>query len=142
MSHKDWYAEGLRFECSGCGNCCRNHGGYSYVYLNQNEVAQISAHLGLEQIDFLSEYCVPADGYISLRMDQPACPFLDEGNRCSIYSVRPTQCRTWPFWTENLNPSTWESEVRTTCPGVGRGRLFSAEEIAAIARTNDESCDD
>ncbi len=142
MSHKDWYAEGLRFECSGCGNCCRNHGGYSYVYLNQNEVAQISTHLGLEQAEFLEEYCVPADGYISLRMDQPACPFLDEGNRCSIYSVRPTQCRTWPFWTENLNPGTWESEVRTTCPGVGKGPLFSAEEITAIARTNDESCDD
>ena len=33
-----WYEEGLRFECSQCGNCCRNHGEYGYVYLMPPEV--------------------------------------------------------------------------------------------------------
>ena len=35
------------------------------------------------------------------------CVFLKEDpergrKTCSIYPVRPLQCRTWPFWPENL----------------------------------------
>jgi len=37
---------------------------------------------------------------------------------CSIYPVRPTQCRTWPFWTDNLkSPETW-NRSGAKCPGM------------------------
>ena len=134
MSPKPWYHKGLRFKCTGCGNCCRNHGDYSYVYLAEADVRAISAHLGLEREAFLERYCLEEDGWISLRMDRPACPFLTEANRCSIYPVRPKQCVAWPFWTENLERATWDGPVKECCPGIGSGPLHSGEEVERIAR--------
>jgi hypothetical protein len=133
MSHKPWYAKGLRFECTGCGNCCRNHGEYAFVYLTEGEVTAIAAHLELERAVFLKRHCQKEDGWITLRMDQPACAFLTPENRCSIYPVRPKQCATWPFWKENLARATWEGEVQECCPGVGNGPLYSAAEIDRLA---------
>ena len=37
-----------------------------------------------------------------------ACVFLSEG-RCTIHSVRPTQCRTFPYWPELINRRSWRS---------------------------------
>lgn len=134
---KAWYYNGLRFECTQCGNCCRNHGKYSYVYLSPREVTSIAAFLGLDEARFLSRYCIEVEGWITLRMDAPTCAFLTEANRCAIYPVRPVQCATWPFWKENLRRSTWEDEVRACCPGIGRGDLVPAPEIERRARATD-----
>lgn len=131
---KPWYSKGLRFSCTACGNCCRNHGDYSYVYLATPDILAISAHLGLTPRSFVDEYCVVEDGWVTLRMDAPACAFLQEDNRCAIYPVRPKQCATWPFWEENLERATWEGPVKECCPGIGSGPLTPAEEVERIAR--------
>jgi hypothetical protein len=136
---KPWYHNGLRFECTGCGNCCRNHGAYAYVYLSDREVAAIAAHVGLERRVFLERYCILEDGWTALRMDQPACPFLTPENRCSIYSVRPKQCATWPFWKENLVESEWHGPVKECCPGIGKGPLYSRTEIDQMARETEDA---
>jgi len=138
MSSNPWYSNGLRFSCTRCGNCCRNHGAYTYVYLAPADVSAIARHLGLSQRVFLETYCKAEDGWVTLRMDSPACPFLENGNTCGIYPVRPKQCATWPFWTENLEQVTWENDVARDCPGIGRGELHSREEIERVARENDE----
>ena len=138
MPSKPWYANGLRFSCTRCGNCCRNHGDYAYVYLAPADVSAIARHLGLEPRVFLKDYCQAEDGWVTLRMDSPACPFLQEGRTCAIYPVRPKQCATWPFWTENLERATWENDVARDCPGIGQGELHSRSEIERIARENDE----
>jgi Fe-S-cluster containining protein len=65
------------------------------------------------------------------------CPLLDEAQRCRAYAVRPKQCATWPFWTENLVPEVWHGPVSACCPGVGRGRLYTAADIRRIARERD-----
>lgn len=40
------------------------------------------------------------------------CVFLDPFGKCSIYPVRPIQCRTYPFWPSLLEDrETWESEA-------------------------------
>ena len=137
MRPKPWYKKGLRFQCQGSGRCCKNHGEYAYVYLMPEEVARIAEYLGLAVDAFEDRFCTVDDGWTILRMDRPACPFL-ENDRCRIYPVRPKQCATWPFWTENLERRTWEEVVSALCPGVGQGRRFSAAEIEAIARENDE----
>jgi Fe-S-cluster containining protein len=54
--------------------------------------------------------------------------FLD-GVRCSVYRARPEQCRTWPFWPENMSERVWTKEVKRDCPGIGIGRLHSPREI-------------
>jgi hypothetical protein len=106
--------------------------------LAEADVSAIARHLGLEREAFLSTYCQREDGWVTLRMDTPACPFLEPENTCAIYPVRPRQCATWPFWKENLTRATWEGEVSADCPGIGKGELHPREEIERIARENAE----
>ncbi|NOX37052.1 MAG: YkgJ family cysteine cluster protein [Calditrichaeota bacterium] len=61
-----------------------------------------------------------------------ACIFFD-GQGCQIYPVRPLQCRTYPFWPEHLKSAYRWKMVARQCPGVNRGRLYSAEEIVQMA---------
>ena len=65
------------------------------------------------------------------------CIFLQAGaggKQCVIYSVRPSQCRNWPFWASNLaGPGDWNKAAQN-CPGINRGRLYSFEEIEEINR--------
>jgi hypothetical protein len=41
------------------------------------------------------------------------------------------QCRTWPFWDENLTSRrAWDNaRRRTPCPGMGTGPLIPIEKI-------------
>ena len=44
------------------------------------------------------------------------CVFFDEQKKgCSIYPVRPIQCRTFPFW-EHFKKNI--KEVEDECPGI------------------------
>jgi len=126
-----WYATGLRFECqTDCGACCSNHGDYEFVYLSDTEVREIASHLELEDDLFLERYTVGENGWVVLRMDQPDCPFLD-GKRCRVYPVRPAQCRTFPFWKENLRSrQSWE-RLSQFCPGIDRGPSHDLLRIRA-----------
>ena len=53
---------------------------------------------------------------------------------CSVYAVRPLQCRTWPFWHGLLDGDGegWR-HAKSTCPGLDspRGRLYGVKEIEA-----------
>ena len=138
MKRKPFYHKGLRFECQGSGRCCRNHGEYTHVYLMDPDVEAIAAHLGLPEAAFRDSYCEEDEGWTVLRMDRPARPFLDAERRCRIYPVRPKQCATWPFWEENLVPERWHGPVVECCPGIGQGRLWSAEEIERLAAETED----
>jgi len=57
------------------------------------------------------------------------CVFYDRKVGCTVYAVRPPQCRTWPFWESNVaTPEAW-AKTCEECPGSGRGELIPAEEI-------------
>lgn len=130
MSKPFWCA-GLRFECQGSGRCCTARGDYGYVYLNLSERRQISSLLGMRTSSFTRRYCVREGNDFYLKHPERDCAFL-EGNRCSVYEARPIQCRTWPFWPENMNATVWERDVVGFCAGIGKGRMFSADEIRGI----------
>ena len=125
---KPWYQDGLQFTCTRCGNCCTGEPGF--VWVNDEEMAAIAKFRG-EPIEEVSRlYAWPASRGYSLREKANGdCVFYDSAKGCTIYSVRPRQCRTWPFWETNVaTPETWQDTQRV-CPGAGRGELISAEEI-------------
>lgn len=61
------------------------------------------------------------------------CLFYDPATaRCAIYQVRPSQCRTWPFWPDILeSPGQWAWASRR-CPGIDQGRLWTESEIRSV----------
>jgi Fe-S-cluster containining protein len=62
------------------------------------------------------------------------CVFWDSEQGCTVYEARPTQCRTWPFWPENVEtPDDWKY-VRSVCPGAGKGQLFTVEQVLECVR--------
>ena len=135
-----FYAEGIRFECQGSGKCCTSRGSYGYVYLTDRDQERFAKFFKLSLADFLKKYCGKKNGWTFLKdpremglTDHPEgdCLFLD-GNRCKVYEARPEHCRTWPFWPENMNPKTWNTEISAYCPGVGKGKLYTREEIDKI----------
>lgn len=112
-----WYKDGLKFKCTGCGQCCT--GAPGYVWLSPEEVDAIAAHLNISKEKFLQTYTRIVFGRPSLREDRINfdCIFLKD-NKCQIYSARPSQCRTFPWWKENItSPESWK-EVAERCEGV------------------------
>ena len=127
MSKKFW-ENGIRFECQGTGRCCTSRGSYGYVYFTLSDRRRLAKYLGISTISFTKKYCKKTDGYFHLRDYEGPCEFL-KGKACSVYEGRPTQCRTWPFWPENMNAQTWNCEIKSFCPGIGKGRLYTKDEI-------------
>ncbi|MGI9015171.1 MAG: YkgJ family cysteine cluster protein [Phycisphaerales bacterium] len=134
----EWYRAGLRFECTQCGNCCTGPPGY--VSFTDEEAAAMAQALDVSLQDFLDKYTHEANGNRSLNERKTAAGFdcvllsRDEvtgRGSCSVYHARPMQCRTWPFWRENLrSPSAWKAAKRAVpCPGMDRGPLVPVESI-------------
>lgn len=138
---KTWFDEGIRFECQGSGKCCQSRGQYGFVYMTSDDAKSAAKALNISLAKFKKEYCQINDGSLALKdaVDSPDCIFLEGGNRCSIYSGRPVQCRTWPFWPEVMNAKSWNKQVASFCPGVDKGRLYSKEEILKILETQKAS---
>lgn len=134
-----WYRNGLRFTCTRCGNCCTGEPGS--VRIDETEAAALAARLGLDLADF-HERCTRRldDGATSL-IEEPggACIFWSAIEGCTVYALRPKQCRTWPFWRANLaSPAHWAAAARA-CPGMNAGALHDATSIAAQAANDGTS---
>lgn len=125
-----FYSEGLYFSCTGCGECCRLPGGA--VEINLAEALKMAQYLNLSFQDFIDQYCALDENSLHL-IDNPQkeCIFL-ENDRCLVYEVRPLQCRTFPFWPENLKSEYRWKQLPDFCPGVGQGKLYGFEEIEKI----------
>ena len=124
-----WWSKGIQFECQGSGQCCVSHGGYGYVYMTKEDRIRMALHLRLTTKEFSKQYCEKQDGIYHLKDgEEGRCQFLED-KRCGVYQGRPTQCRTWPFWPEVMDAKTWASDVATFCPGVGKGKVWTKEEI-------------
>src|SRR5690606_11919538 len=46
---------------------------------------------------------------------------------CAVYERRPLQCRTFPWWPENLRSEAAWKRVAKGCEGVGRGNIVPIE---------------
>lgn len=100
----------------------------------------MAAKLGVSETEFRRRYARRLGEDWSLNEVETEhgfdCIFLDRKSIpgkaiCSLYEARPTQCRTWPFWPENLRTRRhWETvKRRTPCPGMETGTLVPIEQI-------------
>jgi Fe-S-cluster containining protein len=136
MPHElPFYAQGLRFSCARCSECCRIDPGF--VFLRKNDMEMLVSALKVTYTEFIQRYCrwAPnADGREQLSLREKAnydCIFWSNG--CAVYEARPLQCRAYPFWPSMLaSRDVWEA---SRCAGMGTGALYSREEIeVALAR--------
>ncbi len=105
------------------------------MWVEPDEVEAVAEYLNLTVEQLRDQYLRRAGPRISF-MEEPTtkdCIFLTydaEGlSQCSIYPVRPMQCRTWPFWPANLrSPSSWALAQRR-CPGINCGPRYEFDEI-------------
>jgi Fe-S-cluster containining protein len=123
-----WYRDGLRFRCTRCGHCCT--GAPGYVWVHDEEITALAEYHGQTVAEFTALHVRQVGHRRSLREQVNGdCVFYDKIQGCTVYPVRPRQCRTWPFWESNVvTPEAWERTC-AICPGSGQGELIAAEEI-------------
>ena len=143
-----WYVTGLAFECMQCGRCCAGPE-EGYVWLDDAEAAAIARFLGITVSEMQGRYLRRVGRRYSIVEDggNRDCVFLQpllpgaggaSGRGCAIYPVRPTQCRTWPFWQINLlDPQAW-AHAAARCAGMNRGAFFAFDEIESRRRLTRE----
>ncbi len=128
-----WYKDGLRFQCTQCGNCCT--GAPGNVWVNQEEIEKLAALTGVSLPEFEAKFVRSVGARRSLiEYENGDCVFFDNQTRqCTVYEGRPRQCRTWPFWDSNLQtPEHWRQTCEI-CPGSGKGQLYSLAHIRKAA---------
>jgi Fe-S-cluster containining protein len=143
-----WYADGLSFTCTCCGNCCT--GGPGFVWMDDQEIDRLAEHLGLSRDETFKKYCRKLGHKVSLKEKRTPqgnydCIFLTElpaekskgkvtlpRRVCGIYAVRPLQCRTWPFWDGNLASKEQWNDAAKRCPGMNTGKHYAKQRIEAL----------
>lgn len=90
------------FECNEkcMGKCCR----FLTILLDPWDAEVIARHINISGADFLEIFCNYEFGTSSSwpivwlkQAEVGPCAFLLEDGRCSIYAVRPRNCRTYPI---------------------------------------------
>lgn len=133
-----WYKSGLAFSCQACGNCCSGPE-EGYVWINAQEIEAAARFLKMTANRFKQLYCRRIGVRYSLKENSRTkdCILLvphEGGKGCAIYPVRPLQCRTWPYWKENLRSEECWQAAAENCPGMNRGEWSDLKRIEAILK--------
>ena len=112
------------------------------IYLTERDIDAISKKTGLDPQEFVDTLYEDRRGSVMVEeggkkviLDLPvmrsrepdgSCVFFQEGRGCTIYPVRPTACRLFPFVVvEKSGPAgaiVLEICYNPTCPGIGEGK--------------------
>jgi len=134
VSDGPWYRDGLRFTCTECGQCCT--GAPGFVWVTRDDIRRLAVHYGLDETDFARRHVRRVGTRYSLtERANGDCTLLEwDGDKgvCTAYEQRPLQCRTFPFWSENLKSRRGWDSLADKCPGINEGELHSFVAIEAI----------
>ena len=86
--HDEVFAE---FDCLTCANCCKT---ISPIFKSR-DIDRISKVLRMSRNEFIDNYLRLDEDHDYVLRKTP-CPFLEEGNLCSIYEFRPEACAEYP----------------------------------------------
>ena len=134
-----WYRDGLAFSCTRCGACCTGAPGYVWVGAEEIECSRPTAYQSVQEFSNTARPGKAGHRYSLVERPGGDCIFWDKKAGCTVYPARPVQCQTWPFWPENVEqPEDWD-HVRSVCPGSGKGRVYTVDEIlSSISRSQNE----
>ena len=105
--------------CRDCeGRCCTGKSGN--IWVNTSEIKSIADALGKNQIDCMQEYLQSVGNRWSIKEvysgNHTCCIFFEEQLKsCRIYTSRPGQCKSFPFWGYYRDRV---AELMRECPGV------------------------
>lgn len=99
----------LKFQCTGCGNCCKE----PLLPLTDEDVRRIvdrTGHAPRDIVRVVDRHAIEMDdepgGFAMLRQgkrvmvlrhERGRCRYLGDDDRCTIYESRPLGCRIYPF---------------------------------------------
>lgn len=105
--------------CEKCGGkCCIGESGN--IFVSREELKALKEYFGLNEKEFAQKYLKKVGFRMSFKEVEFesgfACIFFDKVKRnCSIYSLRPLQCRSFPFWEYF---KTHQEELKKECIGI------------------------
>jgi hypothetical protein len=136
-----WWKNGVAFSCTQCGKCCNARDDVAYVYVSQHERRLLAKEFKMSVATFTRHYALREnDGKFFLRFIDGHCIFLHD-NKCIVHHVKPTQCRTWPFWEEVMaSKEVYQNQVLDFCPGSNVDTpIISTNEIAKQIKETDNA---
>jgi uncharacterized protein len=111
LFHKLHHEEFTETDCTGCAICCRSLG----PRLTSSDIERVSKYLKTGTSDFFKTYLSVDEDNDYVFKSMP-CPFLQEDNHCSIYSVRPGACRNYPHTDQkNIRGIVGTCLLNTAC---------------------------
>jgi len=136
-----------RFECQKCVLCCSE---MTLIYPGRDDINKLADYFGISELSFAIRYLQEVydpytDTYAAaFKTNHPGineygCIFCQDG-LCAIYdSSRMDLCNVFPWNHFDLELGEWEqgfisSEGGFWCPGIGKGRVWSLQEIEQIKR--------
>jgi len=124
---KWWEKEPLRFECQDdCFKCCAKPG---IVYFDKAAIKNGAGIINVSVDVFKKEFLKKDDGHWMHEVENGnPCAFLTPGG-CVIHNGKPLQCRSYPFWHENMTSKSMWKLVEGFCPGVGVGPAATVATI-------------
>jgi Fe-S-cluster containining protein len=112
--------KGIAWICRMCGKCCDS------PTITKKDIANISGYLKISFEECVKKYLNYFDGLKGeVKEVNGKCIFLN-GNKCSIYKVRPLICRVRPYSPQLKNGElilTYDGWFLENCSGLFVGDL-------------------
>jgi len=130
VGKKWWEKESLHFECeSDCFKCCTKPG---IVYFDKSSIKNASKITKLSSTSFKKEFLKSYNGQWIHEVEKGnPCAFLTHEG-CAIHFGKPSQCKSYPFWRENMTSKSMWKFVGSFCPGIDSGPPIAVAAIRSF----------
>ena len=95
------------------------------VWVSQADIKRLAAFLDIPPGRFVRRFTRMVNGERILIDNAPStdCVFLRD-RTCTVYEGRPTQCRTYPWWLQNIQDEQSWREAADVCEGINHATAF------------------
>ena len=122
------------FECEKCGACCKNllkQGGTMGLMLYQNEISLFSKEYIKPCMAVGKRPSHKSFTILTYQLTENNCPHLNN-NKCSIYDIRPSQCRGYPLKYIEPIPEQYHFEMDPECTALKQLRKTYGENVEVM----------